>query len=303
MWCCLLLPALTIASPLTRPAPSLLILKSGDAQVYSLVAKQLEQRLLPGLCQQEDSGCKGLEIHSFVVNESKPVHRHYDLAITLGLKAREYAALHLADGATVNAMIPRTAVPKGQDRWPMLILDQPLWRSLRLIRLSLPKARRVGVLISEINRPLMERLTRQAALLGLESHIELIEDEAEIGRKITPLLDQVDVLLALPDPKVHNRNTVSNILLTSYRNRVPVIGFSAAYVHAGAFAAVYSKPEDIAHQLAELADHYFRLGHLRPGIIYPEYFSIAINAEVARSLGIPAPSAAEIGSRLRQETK
>ena len=100
------------------------------------------------------------------------------------------------------------------------------------------------------------------------------------------MLDRIDVLLALPDVKIHNRRNVSSILLTTYRNRIPLIGFSSAYVKAGALAAIYSTPENIGDQLAELTVQLLTADGIMQQVIYPKYFSLSINSRVARSLGL-----------------
>ena len=278
--------------------PQILIIKSGNAAVYNEIADSLQQHL-GAHCSKSDSNCTRAELHSFVSNAAKPVYRRYDLVITLGLKARQYAAQQLPDSAIINAMIPREArFKQNTHKKPTVILDQPLDRSLRLVKLTLPQAQQIGILISRSNQAIVQSAKETAASLGMEIVTGIVDNEAEIGKKLTLLLDQVDVLLTLPDIRVHNRNTVPNILLSAYRKRVPVIGFSAAYVQAGAFAAVYSEPDDIAQHLMELAGDYFKKGKLKPAVIHPKYFSIAINGEVARSLGISPPDQTDIENQL-----
>ena len=73
----------------------------------------------------------------------------------------------------------------------------------------------------------------------------------EIYPALTKVLASADVILAMPDPMIFNNGTIHNILLAAYREERPLIGFSPAYVRAGALAAVYSTPQQIAHQIAE----------------------------------------------------
>jgi ABC-type uncharacterized transport system substrate-binding protein len=68
---------------------------------------------------------------------------------------------------------------------------------------------------------------------------------------------------------------------------VPVIGFSQAYVRAGALAAVHSTANQIGRQagewIAELAHtDNWQLGTPR----YPRYYSVAVNTQVAQSLNL-----------------
>ncbi|MES9968078.1 MAG: hypothetical protein ABW074_12490, partial [Sedimenticola sp.] len=62
---------------------------------------------------------------------------------------------------------------------------------------------------------------------------------------------------------------------------------SAAYVKAGALAAVYSTPEDIGRQLAETIKEFLDSGGKRlPPPRFPSYFNISTNETVAKSLGL-----------------
>jgi len=115
------------------------------------------------------------------------------------------------------------------------------------------------------------------------------------------LLVHSDVFLSLPDPGIYNRHTISSILLTTYRYRVPLIGFSKSSVRAGALAAVYSSAQQIARQTATTIPLWLtNTGHYATKISYPEQFSVAINKQVARSLGIDMPDGSSITQRLKQ---
>lgn len=170
-----------------------------------------------------------------------------------------------------------------------LYLDQPLLRQFHLLRLTLPGKKRVAALLGPESAALAGRLRSVAARTGFELQTEQIAEEAEIIPALNRLLPGNDVLLALPDGLAFNRNTARPILLTSYRNQRPLIGFSQAYVTAGALAAVYSTPAQLARQTAEF------LRGLPPGRAilgspqYPSYFSVQVNRNVARSLGLEVP--------------
>ena len=119
---------------------------------------------------------------------------------------------------------------------------------------------------------------------------------------LSELLADIDLLLTLPDPAVYNKRTIVSVLLSSYRQRVPVVGFSRAYVKAGALIALHSTPEQIGRQIAEALVH--RLAHgrwPRAGIQHPNYFDVAINARVARSLGIRLPQPQDLLHRLQEK--
>jgi ABC-type uncharacterized transport system substrate-binding protein len=92
------------------------------------------------------------------------------------------------------------------------------------------------------------------------------------------LLSNSNVILAVPDAQIYNRNNISSILLTSYRQQVPLFGFSASYVKAGALAAVYSTPAQISQQVAEIISNLSSASSL-PAPQYPRYFSVNTNPQ------------------------
>jgi ABC-type uncharacterized transport system substrate-binding protein len=197
-----------------------------------------------------------------------------------------YAQLATADGAAHTAVY----------------LDQPLRRQLELVQLALPKARTLAVLWGSA-RGVEKELTALARERGLRLVSATIESEAQLLPALHRVLEEADVLLAVPDPLVFNAGTLHHVLLTTYRYRIPVIGLSAPYVEAGALAAVYSSPEQIARQTLELIAPLLlgRRGALPPPQ-WPRYYSVAVNARVAGALGLtlPAPESLERELALRE---
>lgn len=180
-----------------------------------------------------------------------------------------------------------------------IYLDQPFERQALLIRLALPDVRRVGVLLSAEQSSVVNELDSALRAQGLSLvYATLTHDE----RLITPLeavLTEADLLLALPDPLVFNRNTAQSLFLTSYRYRDPVLGYSRSLTRAGALLSLHSSPAQIGRQAAEWISSAMQGGTVRlPPPAYPSYFSVSINDQVARSLGFTLPPEADLEKRL-----
>lgn len=168
-----------------------------------------------------------------------------------------------------------------------IVLDQPIPRQIALIKALMPSATHIGILLGPLSRPLGSVLQQAASQQGFGLLQENIRDPDDLVPMLKHVLSSSPVLLAVPDPIVYNRETVQTILLTSYRYQKPVIGFSQAYVRAGALAAVFSTPGQVAKQAAEVVRQFAGKpqGGLPPPLI-PKYFSVETNRQVARSLGI-----------------
>jgi hypothetical protein len=139
------------------------------------------------------------------------------------------------------------------------------------------------------------RPVRISAILGsdtaflkpaLQGPVEVQEFSA--GNDINRVLSRIaqnEVLLALPDSEVYNTENIRNILLSTYRHKQAVIGFSADMVKAGALATTYSDIEDVNAQVAEMAASYVATGVLPPPQ-FPRYFRTVVNEGVAKSLDV-----------------
>ncbi len=148
---------------------------------------------------------------------------------------------------------------------------------------------------------LYRRKVTVAAILGADTgylkpvlHGIAAVEELAPGDDINRALNRIapnEVLLAMPDSAVYNAENIRNILLSTYRHKQGVIGFSADMVKAGALASTYSDIADINAQVAELAEAFVASGELAPPQ-FPRYFSTIVNEGVARSLDIEVDDAA-----------
>jgi hypothetical protein len=164
----------------------------------------------------------------------------------------------------------------------LLWSDPPLDRQLRLTRLVLPQARRVGVLYDDHS----EFLLKEMRLAALGETLDVVAERWENtndSRPLQDLLKNCDVLLGLDDPDLYNPKTAKNLLLSSYSRQLALVGPNAAFVKAGSLASTYSDQSDWLQVLDELLD---LPPASWPRALYPQHFKVSSNPQVARSLGI-----------------
>lgn len=229
------------------------------------------------------------------------------LVIAVGTPAMVAMAQKPATNPVLNVLVPRATFIKtakqynrsqDQRRFSAVYMDQSWSRQLRLIRATMPPRSKVGILLGRESSDYISALQSAAKEVDLTVNIESVTDDAELLNALRRLLSNSNVILAVPDAQIYNRNNISSILLTSYRQQVPLFGFSASYVKAGALAAVYSTPAQISQQVAEIISNLSSAGSL-PAPQYPRYFSVNTNPQVARSLGLSIDSDIEIQRHLR----
>lgn len=166
-----------------------------------------------------------------------------------------------------------------------MYLDQPIGRQMDVIRLAFGAGHRVAVLLGPESSWQRSLLTASASAQGFSLQLAEVGASQTVAHALADVLDGADVLLALPDTQVYNATTVGNVLMSSYRARVPVLAFSPAYVRAGATLSLHSTPVQVGQQVALMVRQ-----HLQAGAVltnqYPADFAITVNERVARSLDL-----------------
>ena len=226
-------------------------------------------------------------------NEKLVVAENSELVIALGVKALEEASKLKYSTPVLGVFTPMPAFNAllGKSRrdlgnFSAIVLDQPYWRQISLIKTILPDSKKLGVLLGRTSAQYLEYLTEEAEEAGFSLDVENVDSASDIIPKLIKTLDTNDAILAIPDPLIYNRETAEPILLTTYRHQKPVFGYSQSYVRAGALAAVYSSNKQLAKQTAEIALAAQQAPSLLPPPQAPKYFSILVNRQVARSLNI-----------------
>lgn len=225
-----------------------------------------------------------------------------DLIVAVGMKATELAITG-SDEPLLSTMIPRASYEMLREKHSSLrspnavsaiYLDQPWDRQLNFIQAALPGHSVVGALYSPDTPIVLPRLPQ-----GMSLNAKSVSSAKTLFAALESILNSSDVLLVIPDSEIYSSSNVRNILLASYRQKVPLVGVSQAYVNAGALCAIFSTPEQLAGQVAKAIISFARDRQL-PGPQYPESFSIGINNQVARSLGIEMASPDAIRKRMEK---
>lgn len=180
-------------------------------------------------------------------------------------------------------------------------LDQPVDRYLSLIRLTMPERTRLGVLFGPDSESLKPALLKAAAAKGLTVyHATLYAQDDNLYPALRTVLAESQMLLALPDNLVFNPVSLQNILITAYRQRVPLVTYSAAHVKAGATLALHASPAQVAEQSAAAVRAWLG-GRGLPAARGMDRFSVAVNAQVGRSLGLTTVEPQALTDALKRE--
>ncbi|MHB1247177.1 MAG: ABC transporter substrate-binding protein [Sulfuriferula sp.] len=284
----ILLSSISLIVSTSSWAAGVLVLMSETSAPYQEVADTFRAKL------QQERPAVQVTVEPSLERTESALSTDTHLLVSIGMRATRVAL-------ALNTRVPVLAVLVPKDSFNALVLsanevrrpisaiylDQPYSRQLAMIRLAFPERRSVGVLLREQSRLKLEALLASAKLQKIQVNGELISNTDEIVPSLEYLLASSDLLLVLPDAMLYNKNDIRGVLLTSYHYHVPLIGYSEALVRAGAIMALYSKPQQIGYQAAEVVSH--SIGASLPAPQYPKYFTVSINQQVARSLNILVP--------------
>lgn len=259
-----------------------------------------------GVLKQELAGRASLNVLSAAAVE-KGYTSDARLVVTVGVRALQ--AIRKGGGTTpvIGILIPSAAygriVGAGAETPSRAVsavyLDQPPSRQLNLVRAVASGRHNIGFLVTAESGEALSAFRAAARGQKLSVLEEQIEQPRDLYSALRRLLSESDAVVALPDSVIYNPATIANILITTYRAQQPLFGFSPAYVKAGAIAAVYSTPRQVALQAASCIQRYFSSGRLGPPE-YPRQFAVSMNPTVARSLGIEVEDESVVHDRLVQ---
>lgn len=283
-------PAMTAAN---APVPQILLLKSAEMPRYDQVEAAFRKQI--AIQCKKQSPCPNI-VATAVKDPSIKGIGQPTLVVAVGHKAAMAARSRLSGLPQLHVMVSR-AEYQGRPR-PLALsaiyIEQPPLRLLRFTRHLLPDRRRIGILLSKESTWRAEIAETEKDDDDYYLSIEKLASGREAGRAIRTLKQHIDVLLALPDPVIFNRDTLGPILLTSFRNQIPVVGFSSGMVKAGAVAALFSSPRTIGEEAGRRA--LALIAGAPPALQYPRRFETAVNRRVASAMHLDLPSDEEIAA-------
>lgn len=275
---------LSLATPAWGGSVALILSESGGA--YGEFASALEDAL---------SGSTWNISSTTQADSGQPAAS--DLVVTAGSDALRKALSRSDSPPIIATLLPRQSYERilAENRRPgritAIYLDQPPARQAAFLRHLFPDQKRFGMLVSAETRAILPQFRQAFGNAGLTLDVEDADTDRTLLPALNSVLERSAALVAIPDNTIYRRNNIKAILITAFRQQRPVIGYSPAFVTAGALAALHTTPMQIARQAADLI---IANGTSLPPPSGPTQFAVAINANVAQSLGLKIPDEAAI---------
>ncbi|MEH6504301.1 MAG: ABC transporter substrate binding protein [Cycloclasticus sp.] len=285
---------LLMLTPLPALAHDIVLVYDDNSNYQSRFTSELSEKLLA----QKGISLKTITNASLSISALKKAPP--DLIVSLNddvseklidanIKASTFHALAtLARSMRYAPCLPNCLTTLPQHRF--FVLDQPPARQLSLIQLIDPNIKNIAAIVTAQSSPHLKKLKLQATAKHLSIN-EYITDATSVRYQINDISKTSDAILAIADTDIYNASSLPQILLTSYRYKTPVIGFSQGFVKAGAISGAISSSGQLVQHLAEcLVDANSLSTGILGSLIYPKYFDVISNRNVAKSLNLHFPS-------------
>ena len=149
-----------------------------------------------------------------------------------------------------------------------------------------PQRVRVGIVRNPgRSRYSAEALESRARKEGFTPLVVDCDGPGRLLNAVAAMKGKVDFLVCFPDPDLYNPLTIKPLVMASLESRLPIVGFSPAFVRAGAAAGIYPDYRETGRQTAEVALRMMH-GEDHGADDGPRKVRVAINQRIARLLGV-----------------
>lgn len=216
-----------------------------------------------------------------VINYTNLNDQKKHLIIALGNDICRYSVEKYKQHQILCALIPSAEFIKIKSKADSKIevgaiyVDQPFQRRIDFIHSHFPELKKIAIMTANDKKQGQENI-----------HFYKIDNTKRIFQEIKKIKHLDDVILAIENREIYNNKSIRTILLQSYRNRLPIIGFSNSFTKAGAIASIYSSIEDLSKEANEYIEQYNKDLIITLPQKHPKYYSKSFNKQVARTLKI-----------------
>jgi len=214
-----------------------------------------------------------------------------DLIYALGGEATKWASLQTSRIPIVATMVLKDDVFKQSANMTGVSLGYSLKIQFQWLKLFFPQKKTVAILFNPAENAVTVQDAKQ---ISQQSGFNLVaipvESPKELPYALEQLANNVEILLAIPDETVMSVNTAKEVLLASFRNKVPLIGLSDNWVKSGAFYALSWDYKDLGQQCAGLAQKILNGSPAQTlPAEHPRKITYTFNAKVAEQMNMEIP--------------
>jgi len=211
------------------------------------------------------------------------------VVLTLGSLATDAAIRQISDTPIIACLVLRPDMLRHAPNATGVVLEFPLEVQFQWLQAMLPDAKSVGVLYNpEENEERIKAASRMARSRGMRLDAREVYTLQDVPSALAALSKTADVVWGLADNLALSPQIAKHILLFSFRNSIPFVGPSAAWVKAGALYSLDWDNADLGAQCGEMAIKVLkgaRPDQLPPAT--PRMVRYSVNLKTAQQMQIP----------------
>jgi putative ABC transport system substrate-binding protein len=214
-----------------------------------------------------------------------------DMLVTLGTFATESAINNGVKTPIVAGLVLRMDTLDKAANATGVVLEFTIETQFQWLRRFMPECRTIGVIYNPgENRERIEAASRAAGQMGLKLKAREVYAPRDLPDALRSLSESTDVLWGMADKIVLTPQTARSILLFSFRNRIPFVGLSGAWVKAGALYALGWDYSDLGRQCGEIAFKVLRGSRVESiPPVRPRKVIYSLNVKTARHMKMKIP--------------
>lgn len=282
-----------LISPLSGFAP-IVNANTGIAIVVDDTALKPYAEALEGIKERVGVGADVYEMREYSASDMLRVleKKRYNAVAVIGPESLGALAT-IRNTPLISCMVvnPSDYAGHSQKNISGVTMYTPPAVSLRSLRQLSPAIKRVGVVYSAASSTLVSETMRDAESMGIKIMAKSIDSPGQAIDAFKSLEGIVDAILLIPDTTALSGPSLDYVLLSSFRNNIPVVGLSFKYVKMGALMAISFDSKDMGRQVGDMTLRILD-GESPASLSFqpPRRFNIYVNEKTLESLGLKIPS-------------
>ena len=268
-------------------AMDIAILQSSDIAAYREAIAGLKATGPIGAIYTEYDAQGDLELGKKLARKLRETNA--SLVVAVGLKAALAAKMEIEDVPIVYMMVLDPLKHQlTSANMTGTLLEIPLDRQLKIMRMFLPSLHRIGMLYDPAKT---SSRAKDAVQQATNSNFQLnglpVESEKNVPQQLRTLLSEVEALWLIPDSTVLTNESIQFILESALARQIPVIGFSSEFTRLGALLSMSVNYIEVGRETGLLAKRILNGERLLPHNPMPiERLKITVNLKTAKFLGM-----------------